>query len=180
MCDPCKGSRTHIAVTRDGQDCALYINGQLSRHSASSVSVAYLNSNLVFGVDYRNRTHFYKGSMDNIAVYSQALSDSYVKALYKSVVQTLPSRSPTTQSRDGTINAQQPNADNKSGGNSCDNYCMVAIATGIGSFAAAVCSMCVAYHVYYLGRRDRRTYAEVGNNSISPAPISPRRDTFRI
>ncbi len=129
----------------------------------------------MFGFDYRNRTLYYKGSMDNIAIYSESLSGYYVKALYESAVQTLPSRSPTTQLRNGTTSTNS-NADNKSGGeNGCSTYCIMGISIAFGSLIVAVCGICVAYHVYYLERQDKRTYAGVSSNAISA-----RDNTHRI
>ena len=95
------GSRVHVAVSRNGLDCSLYINGQLSGRSISAVSVAYKNAFLVFGVDYRNNSNYFKGTMDHIAIYAQSLSDSEISALYNAEVGT-PTPSPSNTAGSGS------------------------------------------------------------------------------
>ena len=96
------GSRVHVAVSRNGLDCSLYINGQLSGRSVSAVSIAYKNAFLVFGVDYRNNSNYFKGTMDHIAIYSQSLTDSEINALYNAEVGAAPTPSPSNAAGSGS------------------------------------------------------------------------------
>eukprot|EP01036_Dinobryon_divergens_P035152 gene35152-45506_t len=88
------GSRVHVAVSRNGRDCSIYVNGQPAAHSMSTASVVYQNTFLVFGMDYQNRSNYFKGTMDHVAIFSQSLSDSEIKSLYSSEVDA-PSSIPT-------------------------------------------------------------------------------------
>ena len=88
------GSRAHITVSRNGRDYSIYINGRFTAHAVSSADIVYQNAFLVFGVDYRNRSNFFEGTMDHIAIYSQSLSGSEIKSLYSSEVDA-PSSIPT-------------------------------------------------------------------------------------
>ena len=88
------GSRVHVAVSRNGRDCSIYVNGQPAEHSISTASVVYQNAFLVFGMDYRSSSNYFKGAMDHVAIFSQSLSDSEVKSLYSSEIDA-PSSIPT-------------------------------------------------------------------------------------
>jgi hypothetical protein len=92
------GSRVHIAVSRNDLDCSLYVNSQPAAHSISTASIVYQNAFLVFGMDFRNRSNYFKGTMDRVAIFSQALTESEIFALYSSEVDapsSLPIPNPT-------------------------------------------------------------------------------------
>ena len=129
-------------MIRDGLNGAIYVNGVLSTYAVANSFIAYQNMNLVFGVDYRDYSNFFKGTMDNVALYSQALTGAQVNALYKSAVQyisTSPANPPTTQ--------QQP---------SCDYPCIIAIVCSLLGVVLAIGAIVSTYHVYYLQRRRDR------------------------
>ena len=113
------GSRVHIALTRNGREYSLYLNGQPSAHSISTVSVVYQNSYLVFGLDHQNNSNYFKGTMDHIAIYSQTLSESDVYSMYSANRMFIPA----------------PNNDSD---NSCDIFCIIAIVASVVSTIAAV------------------------------------------
>ena len=161
------GSRVHIAVSKYGLNVALYVNGQLSTHSASSKSVAYLNSNLVFGCDYRIQSNYFKGTMDTVAFYSQSLSDSEVSALYNygllssSKIQPL---NTTTNSTATTITLSPTGVpvtltSGGGGGGGGDNTTF--LLSIILPVVIGVIAVCAAYHIYYMQKSDRRKYAGV-------------------
>ena len=85
-------SRVYVAVSRNGFECSLYINGQPAGRGISTVSVSYQNAFLVFGVDYRNKCNYFTGTMSDISIYSQSLSDSEIISLYNSQVGSTGSR----------------------------------------------------------------------------------------
>eukprot|EP01036_Dinobryon_divergens_P031671 gene31671-41114_t len=118
------GSRIHVAVSRNGLDCSLYINGQPSGRSISAVSVAYKNAFLVFGMDYRNHSNYFKGTMDHIAIYSQSLSDSEINALYNAEVGA-PTPSPSNAAGSGSGSGGGGPIQSNS---KCDVTCIISIA----------------------------------------------------
>ena len=167
------GSRVHIAVSKYGLNVALYVNGQLSTHSISSKSIAYLNSNLVFGCDYRNQSNYFKGTMDTVAFYSQSLSDSEVSALYNyGFVSSSPLPSPkirplnttTTNTTTTTTITLSPtgvpvtSASGGGGGGSDNTTFLLSIILPV---VIGVLAICAAYHIYYMQKSDRRKYAGV-------------------
>jgi hypothetical protein len=164
------GSRVHIAVSKYGLNVALYVNGQLSTHSASSKSVAYLNSNLVFGCDYRIQSNYFKGTMDTVAFYSQSLSDSEVSALYNYGLMSSSKIRPlntTTNSTATTITLSPTGVPVTStsggGGGGGDNttFLLSIILPVVLTVVIGVIAICAAYHIYYMQKSDRRKYAGV-------------------
>jgi hypothetical protein len=55
----------------------------------------YQNVFLVFGMDYRNRSNYFKGTIDCVAIFSQSLSDSEIFSLYNAEVGPGPIPNPT-------------------------------------------------------------------------------------
>lgn len=180
------GARIQIAVSRDGLDCSLYVNGQLSVHSASSVSLAYLNSNLVFGADYQNLSNYFTGTMENVAFYSQSLTESQVNALYESTVIVFPSASPSplpSTTIPNTIPTARPMISNTTvtlppvqitpstticgrRSDSCESICIIQIVVPIvAAFLIGLCACGVAYRIYHLEKDDRYKWSQ----SIGPA-----------
>ena len=157
------GSRVHVAVSRNGLDCSLYINGQLSGRSVSAVSVAYKNAFLVFGVDYRNNSNYFKGTMDHIAIYSQSLSDSEINALYNAEVGA-PTPSPSNAAGSGSSSSS-------GGGGGGDNIIfLLAIVLPV---VIGVAGICAVYHIYYKEKSDQdhraATYAGLNTVAIGTA-----------
>lgn len=81
-----KGKRTHIAFVRNGLVGTFFVNGQAAGTASASTSVSYVNSDLVIGMDYRDKNAYFKGRMDNVRVYGLALSPMQVYELYKAGV----------------------------------------------------------------------------------------------
>ena len=113
-----------MAVTRNGFESCLYINAQPVGQSISHVSVMYKNAYLVFGMDYRNKSNYFKGTMDHIAIYSQSLSASDINSLYNAEV-----GAPTP--------APIPRGSGSTSSDGCDMNCIIGVST-VGSFVAAV------------------------------------------
>ena len=153
------GSRVHVAVSRNGRDCSLYVNGQPAAHSISTVSVVYQNAFLVFGMDYKNRSNYFKGTMDRVAIFSQSLTESEIISLYSSEVGA-PSSVPTlsftsiptpTSSTAVVVNG---GGDNGSGNSSeCNTGCIIGIVVGFLGFIATCFGIFAVYHIYYLQKK---------------------------
>ena len=163
------GLRVHVAVVRNGYDCTLYINGQASGHSISTVSVVYKNAYLVFGMDYRNKSSYFEGTMDHIAIYSQPLSESSINSLYNSEVGA-PTPAPSSQA---TSTPQATSNSNGSGGSSdkggCDLNCIISITSIIGTFIGIF----VSYHIYWMTRRGQDPPSTGNNTSRRPDGNTP-------
>lgn len=142
------GSRVHVAVSRNGLDCSLYINGQLSGRSISAVSVAYKNAFLVFGVDYRNNSNYFKGTMDHIAIYSQSLSDSEINALYNAEVGAAPTPSPSNAAGSGGSSSTSGGG----GGGGDNTTFLLAFILPVVIGVAGICAM---YHIYCKEKSDQ-------------------------
>ena len=163
-------------------------------HSASSVSLIYPNSKLVFGVDYRNLSNYFIGTMENVAFYSQSLTDSQVNALYESTVVAFPSslpsplastRIPSARPTNSTTSVTQPpvqttpsTTTSSSGGgssSSCKSICIIQIVVPlVGAFLIGLCACGVAYHIYQLQKADldkraAGTAANTANHTGRPA-----------
>ncbi len=81
----------HIVLTRDQSKITMYINGVKVAHSASSLpntnnqAASYGNAmtkRAVIGSTARLNQYFFKGSIDDIYLYKQTLSEAQVKELY--------------------------------------------------------------------------------------------------
>jgi len=145
-------------------DCAIYVNGRLSGHSVAAASVAYTNSDLVFGVDYMNNTNYLSGSMDHVAIYSQFFGDVNVAALYSAGLYNLPTEMPSS-------NLATNGGQSKSG---CDVYCMIGIIVGLVGVVLSICGIIAAYHIFYM---QRQWSQNSGNNFQS---VATRDATYRI
>lgn len=147
------GSRVHVAVSRNNFDCKLYVNGQPAGHAISTTSVVPKNSFLVFGVDYRNNSNFFKGAMDHIAIYSQSLSALEINSLYNSeLVAGAPTPMPSNNA--GALPQQQRNESPSV--SRCDLYCIIG---SLGGMVVGVLAIFATYHVYYLSTTRRKDAA---------------------
>eukprot|EP01036_Dinobryon_divergens_P036456 gene36456-47467_t len=117
------GSRVHVTVSRNGRDYSIYINGRSTAHAVSSADIVYQNAFLVFGMDYRNRSNFFEGTMDHIAIYSQSLSGSEINALYNAEVGA-PTPSPLNAGGGSGSSGGGPIQSNSK----CDVTCIISIA----------------------------------------------------
>ena len=156
-------SRVHVAVSRNDFECSLYINGQPAGRGISTVSVSYQNEFLVFGVDYRNKSNYFTGTMSDISIYSQSLSDSEIISLYNSQVGSTgsvfsPTLSPSnaaTRGGGGGSSVVQTGGDGGGGGENvgCNIYCIIG---SLGGAIVGILAIFATYHVYCLNRRDKQ------------------------
>ena len=150
------GSRVHVAVSRNGRECSLYVNGQPTAHSLSTISVVYQNAFLVFGMDYQNSSNYFKGTMDHIAIFSQSLSESEIYSLYSSEVGAptfIPTPITSILPTPASPNAAVTNGGGDTGGgnsSACDASCIIGV---LGGFFG---SLFVGLLIYWLQRRDRK------------------------
>ena len=76
------GVWTHFVATWDGKTCKAYANGVLvGEGTAEGVFVAN-DAALYIGVDHPETSEYYKGAMDDIAIWNRALSAEEVAQLY--------------------------------------------------------------------------------------------------
>ncbi len=70
---------THVAVTDNTTTAKMYINGILVDEGPGEITI--ISTNLRFGTRYTNESYF-NGYMDDIRVYSEALSSSEIEKIY--------------------------------------------------------------------------------------------------
>jgi hypothetical protein len=73
------GTWTHVAGVMSGTTATIYVNGVSMFTHAQGFTPQYRNNTLRFGVDYQ--ASFFDGSIDDIRIYTRALSASEVAAL---------------------------------------------------------------------------------------------------
>lgn len=79
------GTWSHIAMTYDGSELKVYINGSEENSSSITGTIASGNRKLVFGsLAFGPPNHFrYDGLLDDVFIYDRALSASEVNMLYQ-------------------------------------------------------------------------------------------------
>ncbi len=81
-----QGEWYHIAYTYDDANNthSLYINGNIVKSEANTVSIGYDTHPLLIGADVENESlaYFFHGLIDEVRIYNRALSDYEVKGLY--------------------------------------------------------------------------------------------------
>ena len=148
-----------MAVTRNGHDYSFFVNGQPSARSISTISVLYQNSFLVFGMDYKNKNNYFKGTMDHIAIYSQSLSESDVNSLYLADVD-VPTYIPTSAPQEQFEQPSAANGGSSSEGSSgveCDVYCLIST---FGSIFLGLLGLLLTWYIF---DRQSRTCNICGN-----------------
>jgi len=99
------GTWYHVAVTYDGANLRIYVNGTLTQTTASTRSVGSNTAPLRFGMSSSwTNADRYTGSMDEVAIYNGALSQARVQAHYlygRSYHDTVLDRSPVAYWRLG-------------------------------------------------------------------------------
>ena len=76
------GAWTHLVLTRSAGTLSLYVNGTLAATAASTGSLNTTSSILGIGRSGESATSWFNGSIDEVAVYGQALTASRVAAHY--------------------------------------------------------------------------------------------------
>jgi hypothetical protein len=77
------GSWHHVAGPFDGTELAVYIDGQLAATTAAAGSLSLsAGTNLMVGADPINPVNKFTGAVDEVRVYSRALSAAEIAALY--------------------------------------------------------------------------------------------------
>jgi tetratricopeptide (TPR) repeat protein len=77
----------HLVATFDGTDVKLYVNGTLE-DSANQPGVHYASSKVCFGSKYNGESPF-RGRLDDIRIYSHALTADEITGLYRVYPHTL-------------------------------------------------------------------------------------------
>ncbi len=74
----------HVCGTSDGVTASIYINGQLDSSFAAPSSLRVVNEPLVLGSTHNaNAIDYVRGYLDDVAIYSRALSSSEVATIYQ-------------------------------------------------------------------------------------------------
>src|SRR2546425_165073 len=71
---------THVALTYDGSFARLYVNGSLSATSGSHAET--FNNPLRFGFSVVNQDSHFRGLLDEVTLYSRALSAAEIQTIY--------------------------------------------------------------------------------------------------
>jgi hypothetical protein len=75
------GQWHHIAGTYDGSKICLYVDGRIDILSDADGSIEINNYNLLIGANAEKPDRNFNGSIDDVRIYSYALSDDEVKAI---------------------------------------------------------------------------------------------------
>jgi len=77
------GQWYHVAGVYDGSQLTLYVNGQpVGTPVSTSGSIVASSNPLRLGNDPSNPTRFFKGLLDEVSIYSQALSGAQILSIY--------------------------------------------------------------------------------------------------
>jgi len=76
---------THFTAVFDGSHISIYANGVLLQ-SASAANPSAATGPLVFGISQRGGYSTFAGSLDDIRIYSRALSENEISSLYNAYV----------------------------------------------------------------------------------------------
>jgi hypothetical protein len=77
---PTESTWYHVAITRSGDDFALYVNGILVKTATTSVAMPSVNAPLTLGSSEND--YFLNGMLDEPEIYQRALSTTEIKAIY--------------------------------------------------------------------------------------------------
>ena len=80
----------HVAGTFDGARVCLYVDGRLDMAAEAPGSIAINNANVFIGANAEKPNRCWSGRIDDVRIYSYALSDSEVAALASDVPTALP------------------------------------------------------------------------------------------
>ncbi|MCD6506247.1 LamG domain-containing protein [Candidatus Poribacteria bacterium] len=82
----------HVAGTSDGQQVKLYVDGEFLGSSASAAPINRVDDEpLTIGCGYANnsRSSFFSGNVDEVAIFSRALSQDEIKELMNGLKQLI-------------------------------------------------------------------------------------------
>ena len=68
------GQWRHVAFVRNGLTGTFYVDGIPAGSLTVTTNISYSNSDLVFGGDYRDKTLYWTGQLDDVSVSSAALT----------------------------------------------------------------------------------------------------------
>ena len=75
-----------LTTVYDGTNMSLYVNGTLSAQAASAITPPAIDSSLLFGIAVLGGHDSFNGSLEDIRLYSRALSASEISSLYNTDV----------------------------------------------------------------------------------------------
>lgn len=75
----------HVVGVYDGRTATLYINGRRDVSATTSGSIPVNSFNVWIGADSQLSRHVWNGLIDEVRIYSYALTAEEVKVLYKGV-----------------------------------------------------------------------------------------------
>lgn len=106
------GKWSHIAVVFNGSQVVFYLNGNLVRKQSFITSITPRDTNLQIGAD-ENIQQFFKGTLDEIRIYNQALTQTEIQNEMNSEITKIspsPSVIPTAVVTEMPTPTQQPSS----------------------------------------------------------------------
>jgi hypothetical protein len=79
------GQWTFVVATYDGNDCRLYKNSQFNNSNFFSITLLNSSESLFFGKEFVENAEYsrwYKGTLDDIAIYNRALTQQEITNIY--------------------------------------------------------------------------------------------------
>jgi hypothetical protein len=72
----------HVVATFDGLDLVIYVNGEAQGTQTASFSIAGATADFVVGAEAGGTANYFTGTLDEVAVYDNALTPDQVKTHY--------------------------------------------------------------------------------------------------
>lgn len=80
------GTWYHVTVTKKGDSCSLYVNGNIMETAVNSGTFPSDSTQpLEIGRDYAGSMEYYNGKMDELRIYNRALTDQEVTNIYNNI-----------------------------------------------------------------------------------------------
>lgn len=76
------GRWNHVAVTYDGVDIRFYLDGKLDTTVTTAITFGIVNEGSTIGVDLPGGDEYFHGVIDEVALYSRALSAQDIKDMH--------------------------------------------------------------------------------------------------
>jgi Concanavalin A-like lectin/glucanases superfamily len=80
----------HVVATFDGLDLVLYVNGEAQGTQTAAFSIAGATADFVVGAEAGGTANYFPGTLDEVAVYDQALSANQIKTHYLAGISSNP------------------------------------------------------------------------------------------